>query len=124
MTRDEKQTLRDRRWIRLMELGAACGCHQRADRSFFVAGYQLPVCARCLGAGLGQLAALPLAFVVPPRFAAAALALPLAVDGTTQRLGLRESTNKLRFATGLLAGYGLATAALAALAGLLRAAKK
>ena len=24
-------------------------CHQRPDRSFFVDGHQLPVCARCTG---------------------------------------------------------------------------
>jgi uncharacterized membrane protein len=32
-------------------------CHQLSDRSFHVAGFQLPVCARCLGIYVGALAA-------------------------------------------------------------------
>jgi hypothetical protein len=31
-------------------------CHQQADRSFHVAGHQLPVCARCFGLYAGSLA--------------------------------------------------------------------
>lgn len=31
-------------------------CHQQADRSFHIAGHQLPVCARCFGLYAGSLA--------------------------------------------------------------------
>lgn len=102
-------------WLRAMELGASTGCHQRADRSFFVNGYQMPLCARCTGVGLGQVAALIWCVVsaVRKRPAKGAwgllLMLPAAVDGATQALGWRSSNNRLRFATGLLAGFGWLT---------------
>lgn len=35
--------------------GGALICHQRAERSFHVAGAKLPVCARCLGLYVGGL---------------------------------------------------------------------
>ncbi|MCB7430270.1 DUF2085 domain-containing protein, partial [Erysipelatoclostridium ramosum] len=28
-------------------------CHQKAERSFFIHGYQCPVCARCSGLYIG-----------------------------------------------------------------------
>ena len=39
----------DKKWIRLMEIGEALGCHQMPERSFFINGFQFPVCARCTG---------------------------------------------------------------------------
>ncbi len=36
------------------------------------------------------------------------MALPTVIDWTTQRLALRQSTNKIRFATAFLAGFSLA----------------
>ncbi len=36
------------------------------------------------------------------------LALPTLIDWVTQRLALRESTNRIRFITALLAGFSLA----------------
>ncbi|MFX1476030.1 MAG: DUF2085 domain-containing protein, partial [Promethearchaeota archaeon] len=35
------------------------------------------------------------------------LALPTMIDWTTQRLALRESTNRIRFSTAFLAGFSL-----------------
>ena len=38
---------------------------------------------------------------------AALMMVPTFIDGLTQFLGYRESNNKIRFMTGLLAGFGL-----------------
>ena len=40
-------------------------------------------------------------------YTAILLIIPCLVDGTTQALKLRESNNKLRLITGLLAGIGI-----------------
>ena len=94
-------------WVKLMELGHMCGCHQLPERSFSIMRYQLPLCARCTGIVLGQLAALFLpALRRAPVKVGAALLLPMAIDGGTQFLGLQESNNRRRLITGLLGGVG------------------
>jgi len=40
-------------------------------------------------------------------FIATVITAPTFIDGTTQFFGYRESTNTLRFTTGLIAGIGL-----------------
>jgi uncharacterized membrane protein len=83
-------------------------CHGFPERS-------LAVCARCTGIYAGILAGLALFRLLPPirervlRVVALAALTPLAIDGLTQLTGLRESTNPLRIATGLIAGlaFGL-----------------
>ncbi|MFH1402901.1 MAG: DUF2085 domain-containing protein [Candidatus Altiarchaeota archaeon] len=87
-------------------------CHQLPERSFHLFGNKLAVCARDTGVYFGLLfstLAYPLVRKlgdrsIPPRCWFIACILPLAVDGTTQLLGLRESNNTLRVATGLLFG--------------------
>jgi len=90
-------------------------CHGLPSRCFHLWGVPMPICARCTAiyAGLGLAV---FAFLLLPRLteraarmAMFAAALPLAVDGFTQLLRLRESTNGLRSATGLAAGiaFGL-----------------
>lgn len=92
-----------------MELGGRLGCHQMPERSFAVGPYQFPLCARCTGLALGELAAfLP---AVSRRLPAApwlgaALLVPAAVDGAAQYAGLHISTNRRRLVTGVLAGVG------------------
>lgn len=93
-----------------MEIGAATGCHQMPERSFFVRGYQLPVCARCTGVFLGKfIADIMLIFkkVVSPVWALVLL-LIMGADWFAQRIGLLESTNPRRFVTGILGGIGMA----------------
>lgn len=85
-------------------------CHRRPDRSFFFKGHQFPVCARCTGIYI-SLISLPLLKYMHLSFSnlvifGIILILPMAVDGTTQLFGKRESTNTLRFITGLLGGVG------------------
>jgi len=83
-------------------------CHRLPERSFFWAGRQFPVCARCTGMLAGYLAfPLFLFHLVTPGWALSLAAnLPALADGLTQAWGGRESSNPLRFATGLAAGVG------------------
>ena len=85
-------------------------CHGFPERSLEVFGTTMPVCARCTGIYAGILAGLVLFRLLPAirervlRMVAFAAAMPLAIDGLTQLAGLRESTNPVRIATGLIAG--------------------
>jgi uncharacterized membrane protein len=89
-------------------------CHQRADRSFHLDGEKMAFCQRDLAiVGGAVLVALLYGLLrrrspAPVRIRWAALAaLPMAIDGVTQLLGLRESTWELRVATGLLFSAGV-----------------
>src|ERR1700680_1464089 len=85
-------------------VGRLIGCHQRSDRSYFIRGRQLPLCARCLGMVTG-LAFAPMSNISIT--VAAILLLPMLLDGSTQLLGLRQSSNSLRLATGSAFGLGV-----------------
>ncbi len=81
-------------------------CHRLAKRSFHVAGRQFKLCARCTGMVFG-IACCPFALLIPVSVAgylAAGALITLLLDGTTQLVGVRTSTNPLRFISGLLAG--------------------
>ncbi len=90
-------------------------CHGRPERCLELFGAPMPICARCTAIYAGILAGLalfPLMSWLQERFmrvVAFAALTPLAIDGLTQLAGLRESTNPLRIATGLIAGlaFGL-----------------
>lgn len=81
----------------------------------------MPICARCTAIYLGLFAGLVLFCLVPSmretwtRGALLAAAAVMAIDGGTQALGLRESTNDLRLATGLAFGAALGVWALSAI---------
>ena len=95
---------------KLMTVGKWAGCHQRSDRSFFVGAYQFPVCARCTGVLVGQIAAIPLFFVIrPPASILVLFCGVMFLDWLLQDLQVRESTNIRRLITGGLAGYALMT---------------
>ncbi len=101
-------------------------CHRIAERSFIVAGQQLPLCARCTGIYVGFLAAILISFLrgrrrpaaLPPAGIALTLLLFLAavgVDGINSYLAffpglphLYEPHNTLRVVTGTLEGIALA----------------
>lgn len=107
-------------------------CHRIPERSFTVAGRQLPLCARCSGLYLGAFAGL-LALTAagksragrfPPRRFALILGLFMlawAGDGFNSFLALLqlphlyEPTNRLRLVTGALAGISIAAMLLPAL---------
>lgn len=105
-----------RMYVCLMNLGHLSGCHQRADRSFFVKGYQFPVCARCTGVLVGYVASVPLYTLYGGTFSTSVgLSAIMLMDWLIQFLKIRESTNFRRFITGICGGYGIMTIQLVAL---------
>ncbi|MCK5259416.1 MAG: DUF2085 domain-containing protein [Thermoplasmatales archaeon] len=85
-------------------------CHQKAERSFFINDNQMPFCSRCTAIWLGL--AIGLGFMVFYRiqlnekflFVVIGGLIPIGIDGVGQLFGLWESTNIVRFITGLLVG--------------------
>lgn len=92
-----------------MELGARMGCHQRADRSFYIKNYQFPICARCTGIVFSTMIGYVIYFIRRSKLICGViLCIPMIIDGGIQYLRIRESTNLRRFLTGVLGGIGLA----------------
>ena len=99
-------------------------CHQLSSHSLFIAGHQLPLCARCSGIYLGALVTLimllilrPLAGGLPSRRIFPLLGFmfsTMVFDGINSTFdalpgatALYETTNWLRLITGVLAGVSL-----------------
>lgn len=95
-------------WKWCMNLGEHSGCHQLPERSFYFHGYQLPVCARCSGAILGYIIAIPAFFLFGfyGIFSVFCL-IPMTIDWFIQFFKIKESTNRRRLITGILGGYGI-----------------
>ena len=101
-------------------------CHQIPSRSFEAGGLVFSVCARDTGIYLGLIFTVLVAFILysrlgrkpgdlPPTFYLVALvfmALPMAIDGGTSYLGLRETNNTIRYLTGF--GMGISCGSLIA----------
>lgn len=85
-------------------------CHQRAERSFFINGNQMPFCSRCTAIWLGFAVGLGLMIFLKIELTEKFLLLillgiiPIGIDGVGQQIGLWESTNIIRVTTGLLTG--------------------
>ncbi len=82
-------------------------CHQKASRSFFINGNQMPVCARDVGIYLGLTLGVLVFMVFPRRFSMWWLAIviaPFAIDGMVQLVTAYESNNALRLMTGSMYG--------------------
>lgn len=102
----------DRLYKAMMSIGRSL-CHQRPDRSFFICGRQFPVCARCTGVYIGELAALlSYRFIKPPVMLCAAFCAVMLADWLIQFFKVCESTNLRRLITGLLCGYGVGNLAI------------
>ena len=98
-------------------------CHQRPERSFHLAGAQLPVCARCFGLYLSGAVGLLVASRrrgsisgATSRLLLAMAALPIAVTVALEWLGLIHTTNIVRMLTGLPLGFAAAVVIVRSLA--------
>lgn len=85
-------------------------CHRIPERCLHIKGKPMPLCSRCLAILIGYLF-VPIAVfaaLVVPIWLPLLMAVPLIMDGFTQRWKWRTSTNTLRFITGILFGVGQA----------------
>jgi len=95
-------------------------CHGIPRRCLYLWNVPMPICARCTAIYGGTLLGLVLLRLLPAmseraaRLVMLAAATPLGIDGLTQLTTLRESTNPLRVATGIVAGIGFTLWALSA----------
>jgi len=93
-------------------------CHQLPERSLFIGGYQLPMCARDTGIYLGFLIVTAYYWAfglrrrggIPDRYVLVAAVIGLAwyaLDAGGSYLGLLETTNNSRLASGLIFGLSV-----------------
>lgn len=86
-------------------------CHQRPERSFFISGHQIAVCARCLGLYAGSALAAPVALIAASsiaspraRWFAIAAAAPTAITWSLEFAGFVHFSRVVRFAAALPLG--------------------
>lgn len=101
-------------WSSFLEIatiaGNHSGCHQMPERSFFINGRQMPVCARCTGVFIGQCMAIIFKAARPKDrgvWIPALLLMLMGIDWGIQEFGIKESTNRRRLITGIAGGFGL-----------------
>jgi len=95
-------------WRKWMLLGEKTGCHQKPDRSFFINGYQMPICARCFGVIIGYLISIPCFFIFGfSKLLSILGAVIMLFDWLLQASGKLKSTNFRRLFTGVLGGFGI-----------------
>lgn len=88
-------------------------CHRMPERSFFIKGWQFPVCARCTGFYISLIAYFLFArynyvnYSISTTVLAFVLLIPTLIDESTQFMNFRQSNNALRFVTGMFGGLGL-----------------
>lgn len=84
------------------------GCHCREERTLSYNGKKFPICARCTGELVGIIfGILANIYVKFSMYTYLILLIPMIMDGTIQLKTKYESTNRKRFITGFLFGYGL-----------------
>lgn len=88
-------------------------CHQRASRSLFLNDNQMPFCSRCTAIFLGMAIGMAIMIFLEMELNVIWIILgfaPIGVDGGLQLITGYESSNPVRFSTGLLAGMVTAIA--------------
>jgi uncharacterized membrane protein len=102
------QTAKMNPFARWVYEGGDVNCHQKASRSLFINGNEMPYCSRDLGIFIGMMlgCALGLYIVLDLKvwYIIGGL-VPMGIDGVGQLVGLWESTNPVRLLTGALAGF-------------------
>ncbi len=92
-------------WIKSMKFCSKyCRCHQLPQRSFFVKGYQLPLCARCTGIFIGNIIVVLLLPLKIADYKFALFMLPMIIDGGIQYMTEYRSNNIRRLVTGIMFG--------------------
>jgi len=120
-------------WGALAYLLGSLICHQNPERSFHMAGVQLPVCARCTGVYLGAGLAAIGGLVGAPEFRGVirtkqltstrartfliVAALPTVITAATNALGWWDASNTLRAALAVPLGFAACVVVAAVLAG-------
>ncbi len=102
--------------VRIFDFIGRLVCHQKPERTLWIGGHYLPVCARDTGALVGLLLGYILLLFLrrkvakgPPNlYFSSVMMLPLLIDSFGQLLGFWTSTNDIRLLTGLLFGTALA----------------
>ncbi len=84
------------------------GCHQIPERSFFLLGYQLPLCARCTGIFLGIAGYILIKDCCDISICQSLiLMIPMVCDGGYQLVTSYESNNTKRVVSGFIFGIAL-----------------
>lgn len=99
----------------LVYQGAGMICHQRPERSFHLAGVQLPVCGRCFGLYVSGAVGAVVAWFVSRRIstrdirlALLVAAIPTALTVSLEFIGLIHPTNLVRAVSALPLGAAAA----------------
>lgn len=87
-------------------------CHKRIDRSLLIFDQYIHICARCFAFYFTSLIILIFfclnrTYRISSHVVFYSLISPLILDGMTQLLGFRESSNHIRVITGVLASIGV-----------------
>jgi uncharacterized membrane protein len=97
-------------------------CHQRPERSFHLAGVQMPVCARCFGLYAAGAAGVLIAWAIRGawprdrvRAVLAVAVVPIALSVALEWAGTIATSNLFRMLTGLPLGLAAGLVAIAVL---------
>jgi uncharacterized membrane protein len=105
---NQLQTEKMNGFARWMYDGGDVNCHQKATRSLFINGNEMPYCARCTGIFVGLTIGTALSLYIMLSLNLWWILgglIPMGIDGVFQLLGFWESSNPVRVLTGGLAGF-------------------